>query len=157
MGLFSRGKKKEKEKEFKEAVALTQTQAEGQERTPGEYIDSVGRTYYMIRDDREDQLLNSEQQLSFLGPAFSPLNQLTNINEKEALIRRLKYKILLLKLKGYMNTREYAKGGSILISSLELRSRSIVSDAERGWKGKILTEQTKTTRIELEKRKKGRI
>ena len=154
MGLFGRGKKKEKEKEFKQAMVLTQTQAEGQERTPGEYIDSVGRTYYMIRDDREDELLKSEQLLSFLGPAFSPLNQLTNINEKEARIRRLKYKILLLKLKGYMNPRAYANGGSILISSLELRARSIVSDAETGWKGKILTEQTKTTRVELEKKKR---
>lgn len=151
--VFGRSKKKDEEEEqYKKEMALTE---EGRPATDQNYLDALGKIYYMVKDDQEAALLWSKKELRNLIPAFSALNQLSNIDDKEARIRRLKYKILLLKMKGYMNAKKYAEGGSTLISSLELRSRSIVSDSKGGWKGRIITESSKVTRHVFEKEKKG--
>jgi len=143
------GKKKERQEDFERSLVLSE---EGRPITEQQFLDSLGKLYYLIKDDQESALL-AKGKLQNLIPAFSPLNQLTNIDEKEARIRRLKYKILLLKMKGYMNAKQYADGDSILINSLDLRSRSIVSDAQGGWKGRIATETAKVTRHVFEKKK----
>jgi len=153
MGLLNRGKK---EPDIDEQRAHEITVAEESRPTmEQDYVNALGKLYYMIKDDQEAKLLWDDAQLRNLIPAFSALNSLSNIDEREARIRMLKYKILMLKQKAYMNTKTYASGGATLISSLELRSRSIVTDAFHGWKGKITTEQTKRITTVLEKKKKG--
>jgi len=156
MGILRKDKKPDKDEEFMENVSYAQEQQPQGPTSPQEYIDLIGQRYFMIKDDKEEKIFTRNRQLENLGPAFTSLNQLTNIDEKEAKIRRYKYKVLLLKLKGYTKVKDYASGASILISSLDIRSRNIISDAIRGWKGRILTEDSKTTRIELEKVKKRR-
>lgn len=153
MGIFGRGKEEEKRaEEYNEQMALTEQTRQGA--MPEEQMNALGQLYYMMKDDQVTYILWENKQLRNLIPAFSPLNQMSNISEKEARIRRLKYKLLLLKQKGYMNTKKYAEGGATLISSLDLLSRTYTTDAVHGWKGKILTEQTKIIRTEVVKRKK---
>lgn len=153
MGILSRGKKeKSDEQEYLENVALTE---EGrQQADPERYIDAMGPIYHFVKDDQVTTLLWMNPRLRNLVPAFSHLNRLGNIDAKEQRIQRLKYKVLLLKEKGYMNTKTYAKGGSTLISSLGILSRSIPNDSFHGWKGRITTERTKVIRTILEKKKK---
>lgn len=155
MGIFRRGKSKEQQEdeEYQKASANTeQSRPADTER----YIEALQADYHLIKDDQVTTLLWRKPKFRNLIPASSGLNRSGNIDKKEARIQKLKYKLLLLKQKGYMNTREYAKGGSAFISSLDIHFRNIPNDSVNGWKGKLMKEKSTVVRTVLQKEKKRR-
>jgi len=124
-----------------------------------EYVESLGRSVFMIMDPEVITMLVNDRQLKNLLPAFSHLNRVTNIGKgregaREAELLFLKYKILLIRHKLAMTEDQYEKMGWETLESLEIFARSIISDAREGWKGRLVTEQLKKVTVELEKVKK---
>jgi hypothetical protein len=149
------GKKKKEQEEFGKSMALAGEVGEAQAQAQGSanYVNALGPFYYLNKDEQLAALMWINTQLRNMIPAFTILNEISNIDKDEADIWRWKFKIMLLKQKGYMNAKKLAEGGSILIDSLEIRSRSIVSNALNGWKGKLSTESTRVSRHVFEKPK----
>lgn len=154
MGILDRKKRPDKDQEFAETVTLAeQTRPET---TPQEYLHSLGRSVYMVMDPEVFSILNDEDKKQFraLIPAFSHLMRTTNIGTKEAELLELDYEYLTLIHKLNMNEDEYETVGWALLESLKIYARGIISDAFHGWKGRLVTEQIKIVRTELEKKKK---
>ena len=122
-----------------------------------EMIYSLGRSVYMVLDPDVSDILKEEgnSQLAALIPAFSHLNRTTNIDKKQAELLTLDYEYLTLIHKLNMNEDEYENVGWAKLESLKIFAMGIISDAFHGWKGKLVTEQIKIIRTELEKKKKG--
>lgn len=153
--IFGRGKKDEKDEEFGTDMALTEHSR--QSPMSDEMIYSLGRSVYMIMDPEVTGILNADgnDQFNALIPAFSHLNRTTNIDKKQAELLTLDYEYLSLIHKLNMNEDEYENVGWAMLESLKIFAHGITSDAFHGWKGKLVTEQIKIIRTELEKKKKG--
>lgn len=156
MKIFGRGKKQEeKDEQFSGDMALTE--ASRQPQMSDEMIYSLGRSVYMVMDPEVTGILNAEgkDQFNALVPAFSHLNRTTNIDKKQAELLTLNYEYLSLIHKLNMKEDDYENVGWALLESLKIFAGGIISDAFHGWKGKLVTEQIKIIRTELEKKKKG--
>ena len=154
MGILDRKKKPDRDEEYAQAAALTEQGRH--ETTPQEYLQSLGRSVYMVMDPDVSSIFNDEEKVQFqaLLPAFSHLNRTTNIGKKEAELLELDYEYLTLIHKLNMNEDEYETTGWALLESLKIFAKGIISDAFHGWKGRLVTEQIKIIRTELEKKKK---
>lgn len=156
-----RKKKDDKTEEFKRDMTLT----EQQRQTPmtEDYVYSLGRSVYMIMDPEVTAMLNptddngkpKPSQFRSLIPAFSHLNRLSNIDKQQKELLTLDYEFLILIHKLNMNEDQYESVGWAELESLKIFAQNMVSDSFHGWKGKLVTEQIKIIRAELEKKKKG--
>jgi len=158
MGILGRGKKKkeEEEKHFKGEMALAEQQRQGMPLTE-DYIASLGRSVYMVMDPEVTNILNENDQLKSLIPAFSHLNRVSRIGKGEAELLEFDYEYMFLLHTLTMNEDEYETKEAERIEALKLHSRFIIHDSFGGWKGNLVTEQIKTIRTELEKTKKKRL
>lgn len=150
------GRKKKEDTEFQMGIA----HAEAARPTPGlteDYLRSLGRTAYMLMDSEVSGILNDDKNPNFksLIPAFSHLNRTTNIGNKEAELLMLDYEYINIIHTLNMKEDLYENDGWATLESLKIFARNIIADAYKGWKGKILTEQIKVIRTELEKKKRG--
>jgi len=156
MGFLRRGKKEEEQDEQfgKEMAGIEHGH---QPPMSDEMIYSLGRSVYMVMDPEVTAILNADgnKQFNALLPAFSHLNRTTNIDKKQAELLGLNYEYLSLIHKLNMKEDEYENVGWALLESLKIFASGIISDAFHGWKGKLVTEQIKIIRTELEKKKKG--
>lgn len=150
LGRKEKKRKREQAEQRKHELALTEEQQPESPVMTEDYVASLGRSVYMIMDPDVTNLLTPEER-----PAYSHLNRVTRINEKEARLQMLDYEFLAIVDK--LNTRrdKYQAKGWKRSLSLRIYARSIVWDAYQGWKGTIVTEQIKRVAIETEK-KKGR-
>lgn len=149
MGIFRRDKKPpDEDEQLQREMIVT-----GESRPavmPEEYVASLGRSVFMIMDPDVTKLLDEEEM-----PAFSHLNRVTNIGQKEADLQMLDYEFLSLVDKMNSNEDEYEDKGWKKSLSKRIFARSIINDAFHGWKGKIVTEQIKVIRTQIDKKKKG--
>lgn len=155
---MGRKKKEDKDEEFMRDQALADT-ARGGSPLPEDYVYSLGRSVYMIMDPEVSEMLKDDgnPQLKSLIPAFSHLNRTTAIGEKEARLLLLQYEYIGLIHTLNMDEDEYENKGWALLEALEIFARNIVADARHGWKGRLVTEQIKIIKTEIEKKKKGGI
>jgi len=149
LGIFRRGKKEPDEDEQLARDIIVSEESQPAVMTE-EYINSLGRSVFMIMDPDVTRLLDDEEK-----PAFSHLNRVTNIGQKEADLQMLDYEFLSLVDKMNSNEDEYEDKGWKKSLSKRIFARSIINDAFNGWKGKIVTEQIKVIRTQIEKKKKG--
>lgn len=154
MKIFGRGKKDDKEEQFATDMALT----EHSRPMADEMINSLGRSVYMVMDPDVQAILNNPEktnpQLQALLPAFSHLNRTTKIGKTQAELLTLDYEYLSLIHKLNMNEDEYENVGWALLESLKIFASGIISDALDGFKARVITEQIKIIRTELQKQKK---
>jgi len=153
--VFGRGKKDEKDEQFGADMALTEHGHQPQ--MSDEMIYSLGRSVYMVMDPEVTAILNDKDKPQFqaLLPAFSHLNRTTRIGKKQAELLTLNYEYLSLIHKLNMPEDEYENVGWALLESLKIFASGIISDAYEGFKAKVVTEQIKIIRTELDKKKKG--
>ena len=149
MKIFNRGKK-EPDKDEQFARDMTGIEESRPAVMPEEYINSLGRSVFMIMDPDVIALLTDEEK-----PAFSHLNRVTNIGQKEAGLQMLDYEFLSLVDKMNTNEDEYEDKGWKKSLSKRIFARGIINDAFKGFKAKIVTEQIKVIRTQVEKKKKG--
>lgn len=156
LGIGNNKKKEEEEKHFKAEMALAEQQRQGMPLTE-DYIASLGRSVYMVMDPEVTKILNENDQLKSLIPAFSHLNRVSRIGKGEAELLEFDYEYMFLLHTLTMNEDEYETKEAERIEALKLHSRFIIHDSFGGWKGNLVTEQIKTIRTELEKTKKKRL
>jgi len=153
--IFNRGNKKEKEMRTEEAlVNMALADVSKAENVPQEVIQSIGQSAYMIMDPDVTDLLRDDEQLKHLQPAFSHVNRTTNIGKREIELQELQYDYIMLVHKVSMNEDNYESSGWAKLIALRIFADGILSDANHGWKGKLVTDQIKTLRTILERRQK---
>lgn len=164
MGLLRRDKKKDEDEEYMQNLALTE---QGRQTLPEDQLASLGRSVYMIMDPEVTAILNPVDakgriiddpklsQFRSLIPAFSHLNRTTNIDKRDATLLMLDYEYLDIIHTLNMKEDNYENEGWALLESLKIFARNIVADSFHGWKGRIMTEQIKIIKTEIEKKKKG--
>lgn len=148
---FRKDKKPDADEEFTRDMAMSE--AGQREQVDADYLYSLGRSIYMIHDPQLE--LKDDDQFNELYPAFSMLNRTTNIGNLDRELLLLDYEALLLINKINMNEDEYENKGWAKLEALKIFARYMVSDSFHGWKGRLVTEQIKIIRAELEKKKKG--
>lgn len=154
--VFGRGKKRQDEdEEFGKGMAGIEQS--NQPQMSDEMISSLGRSVYMVMDPEVTAILNDKDKPQFqaLLPAFSHLNRTTRIGKKQAELLTLNYEYLSLIHKLNMPEDDYENVGWALLESLKIFASGIISDAFEGFKAKVVTEQIKIIRTELERKKKG--
>lgn len=142
--------KKEKEMDFKKGLVLTEQSR--QTLTP-EYVDSLGRSVYMIYDEEVIKLLE-ENDLNHLIPALSFLNRVTSEGKQSVEIDMLDLEAIFLKEKILMEEETYEEKTCKLLDTLQFFANHIPTDAFEGFKAKLLAYQMKVIRTELEEKKK---
>lgn len=153
--LFGRGteEKKEDEEFQRELAAGEQHPPPGQMLTE-DYVNSLGRSVYMVMDPDVMKILSEDEQLRTLIPAVSHLNRLTKKDQNAMRLDMLDYEFLLMIHKLNMNEDEYETTGWAKLQAFVPFFRNLVYDSVDGFKAKVVTEQIKVIKAELEKKRR---
>lgn len=154
---FKKDKKPDPDDEYQRAASLSEISRENQsEQQRADFLYSLGRSIYMIQDPILVNVLLEDDEFKAMYAAFSQLNRTTNIGNLDRELLLLDYEALLLINKLNMDEDKYENLGWAKMEALKIFARYMVSDSFHGWKGRLVTEQIKIIRTELEKKKKGR-
>jgi hypothetical protein len=158
LGLKERlfGKKDDTAFQFSAAAAQTDLANPSNSSSSQEYVDTVGKIGYLLDSTEMQQFFSNHQEFSPLIPAFQSVIRTTKINNHEAQMMWLGYKILTLKLKADLASKFPQVDYSAIFMSLEILFESIISDAKDGWKGHLTTEQVRRLDVVLNKKDHGR-
>jgi len=157
--LFGRGneEKKEDEQFQKDLVAGEQHPPPGQILTE-DYVNSLGRSVYMVMDPDVcrlvDEVIKVYPELAGIRIMISHLNRLTKINLKELKLAMLVLERDLLLVKMHCKESTYNAGLWLVLHALIDFCRKIQYDSVDGFKARIVTEQIKIVKAELEKIRK---
>lgn len=153
MKLFGRGKKEQDDDFHKDLVINEQNPPPGSV-VPEDYVYSLGRSVYMVLDPDVMEVLKQDPKLQTLIPAASHLNRLTRKDRKAMELDMLDYEFLLQIHKLNMNEDDYETTGWAKLQAFVPFFRNIVYDSVDGFKARVVTEQIKVVKAELEKKKK---
>jgi hypothetical protein len=153
--LFGRGneEKREDEQFQKDLVAGEQHPPPGQMLTE-DYVNSLGRSVYMVMDPDVLAILAKYPELKGLRIMASHLNRLTKKDKKCLELDRLDtdYQILIHKIN--CDEDEFESGLWAVLEAFRHFLRTSNYDNIDGFKARIVTEQIKIVKAELEKVRK---
>lgn len=151
MGILRGGKKPDRDGEFGREIVGTEI-ARGE--SVGDDYDRALRNSYMILDLNLINQMLKDPDLKPLYPAFSFVNRTSKVGDREREILWLDYDYLFLLRKLSITKESYDFDKWIALEALRLSVPYFLSDAQ-GWKGRLLTEQIKIIRAQVEKKKRG--
>jgi hypothetical protein len=153
--LFGRGneEKREDEQFQKDLVAGEQHPPPGQMLTE-DYVNSLGRSVYMVMDPDVLAILAEYPQLKSFRIAVSHLNRLTRKDKNAMALDTLDndYQVLIHKINA--NEDDYENSLWAVYEALRQFMRNASYDNVDGFKARIVTEQIKIVKAELEKKQK---
>ncbi len=141
-----------KKLEFKRTYALTEAAADAQRGgdPANDYLTMLGKFGYLVGDDRIPEFISNNPAYNALIPALSPVNRTTkHISKRDAHIAWMDFQILYTMLELTMRPEDYEAGGMEILQGFEVLSNTQISDGFEGWKGNILTQQVKVSRVEM--------
>jgi hypothetical protein len=147
-------KDKERSEDLKGGIIINETAPGPQQILTEDYVNSLGRSVYMVMDPDVMQILHDDEQLKTLIPAASHLNRLTNKDRKATELDMLDYEFLLMIHKLNMNEDDYESAGWAKLQAFIPFFRNLVYDSVGGFKAHMVTEQIKIIKAEIEKQKK---
>lgn len=111
-------------------------------------IAMLGQVHYLLKDEDVAKLLTERKEYRVLIPALSHLNRTSSLSAFEANIikRRIKLAadiVLFTKKHKNINLEEVA-----FLQSLLVYASASANDAINGWRGRLITERTRTYRVE---------
>jgi hypothetical protein len=153
--LFGKGKEEEHvDDEFQRELAAGEQHPPPGQMLTEDYVNSLGRSVYMVMDPDVMKILNDDDQLKTLIPAASHLNRLTKKDRGAMQLDMLDYEFLLMIHKLNMKEDEYETSGWAKLQAFIPFFRNLVYDSVDGFKAKVVTEQIKVIKAELEKKRK---
>ena len=108
-----------------------------------EYAAMVGKMGYLVMDERLIEFLFSNPCLQPLIAVLSPVNSTTKLDKHEAELKRIRIENIFTMLKLTMDPKIYEANGMEMLDGLRMYAHDRVNDAADGWKGHIVTEQTR--------------
>jgi len=144
-------KEKEKDEQYMEDAAHIAQQRVMTE----DYVNSLGRTYFMLEDENVTSMLQKDPQLRTLLPAFSRVNRTTKIGKRDAKLLMIDYNILTLLHEINMDEDTFEAGGWAKLEALKIFAHALICDQFEGWKGRLVTETISIIKTEIERKKKG--
>lgn len=153
--LFGRGKDQEKaDEEFQKQVADGELHPPPGQMLSEDYVNSLGRSVYMVMDPDVMRLIDETPQLKSFRIAISHLNRLTKKDKTAMQLDTLDADYLVLINKINANEDDYENGLWAIYEALRMFMRNANCDNIDGFKARIVTEQIKIAKVELEKPKK---
>ena len=153
--LFGKGKEQEKEDEqFQKELAAGEQHPPPGQMLSEDYVNSLGRSVYMVMDPDVISLLAEYPQLKSFRIAISHLNRLTRKDKKAMELDTLDadYQVLIHKIN--VNEDDYENSLWAILEALRQFMRNANCDNIDGFKARIVTEQIKIVKAELEKKQK---
>lgn len=142
-------RKKDKDKEFKENFLLTEESKPDQE---DDYNTVMLKQGPFLYDEFLTKIIMHYPFLYGHLAANSQVNRTTkHISKSDAHVAWIDYQILQLLTDMDMTTKNFEEVGLAFQHGLEMFHNTVISDGWEGWKGRILTEQTKKHYIETKK------
>lgn len=146
-------KKDDHSLEFTRSVVCNEV-ANDKSTPESDYIAMIGKMGYLVMDERLITFLFENPSLQALIPILSPVNSTINLNRREAELKRIRIENIFTMLTLTMDPAIYEANGMEMLEGLRMYAMDQVSGAEDGWKGHIVTEQTKIIRSEETKGKR---
>jgi hypothetical protein len=154
--LFGRGKEQEKaDEEFAKELAAGEQHPPPGQMLPEDYVNSLGRSVYMVMDPDVMQIIDSDPQLKSFRIAISHLNRLTKKDKTSMQLDTLDADYLVLINKINSNEDDYENRLWAIYEALRMFMRNANCDNIDGFKARIVTEQIKIVKAEIEKKKRG--
>lgn len=155
--LFGRGNEEKKEdEEFQRELAAGEQHPPPGQMFPDDYVNSLGRSIYMAMDPDVRQLLSKYPELDDYVISTSHLNRLTKKDRKAIELDILDYDYQILLHKILTSEDEYESKQWSILQALRQFQRTGCYDSLDGFKAKVVTEQIKVIKAELEK-KRGKV
>jgi hypothetical protein len=121
-----------------------------------EAIETAGKIAYLLDSETMKQFFHDNPDFRVFIPAFQSVIRTTKINNHEAEMMWLNFKIMFLMKKAEMPKKLYAQGAMTLFQSLTILADSIITDAKDGWKGHLTTENVRRLDVMLNKKDHAR-
>lgn len=142
----------DKSLEFKQGLALTESEKNDQSNPELEAMKAMHRQQLMLGDERLSNFLDANPAFHAFIPALASVNRTTkHISKVDARVAWLDFQILFALEEMAMPPEVYEAGGLEIMQGLEIYAATQISDGYEGWKGRILTEQRKSSSVELKK------
>ncbi len=144
-----------KKLEFNRTYALTEAarDSQGSADPANDYLMALGKFGYLVGDDRIPTFVSQNPAYNALIPALSPVNRTTkHISKRDAHIAWLDFQILFTMLELTMRPEDCETGAMEILQGFEIFANTQISDGFEGWKGNILTQQVKVSRVELKEK-----
>ena len=115
--------------------------------TQKDYYQYMGQIYYLVKDEKVQQLLREDPNMRVLMPALSHLLRTTNITDKNELLR------MKLRWRRSVRLQLMVMNSPDLVSQAKFDAWvnfgiAAVEDTNAGWRGRLVTERIKTYKIE---------
>jgi hypothetical protein len=153
--LFGRGKEQEKaDEDFQKELAAGEQHPPPGTMLPEDYVNSLGRSVYMVMDPDVMRIIDETPQLKSFRIATSHLNRLTRKDKNAMMLDTLDadYLVLINKINSNEDVYENSLWG--IYEALRMFMRNANCDNIDGFKARIVTEQIKIVKAELERPKK---
>ena len=153
--LFGKGKEEKKaDEEFQKELAISEQHPPPGQMLSEDYVNSLGRSVYMVMDPDVMQIIGEVPQLKSFRIATSHLNRLTRKDKAAMMLDTLDADYLVLINKINANEDDYENGLWAIYEALRMFMRNANCDNIDGFKARIVTEQIKIVKAELEKPKR---
>jgi hypothetical protein len=153
--LFGKGNEEKKaDEEFQKELVAGEQHPPPEQMLTEDYVNSLGRSVYMVMDPDVIAILAEYPQLKSFRIAISHLNRLTRKDKTAMELDTLDadYLILINKINSYEDDYENNLWG--IYEALRMFMRNANCDNIDGFKARIVTEQIKIVKAELEKKQK---
>jgi len=142
--MFGRKKRENDTDELDEQWALASEQEE-----IGVGMPQVNDTYFLTKDENVIQLLRTDPDLKDFAPLIiSHLNRTTRLSREEAQLLELEIENIITMKETSINEDDYEIGKWAKFEALLFHVRLMLRDAVGGWRGRLVTERRRITRIE---------
>jgi len=153
--LFGRDKEEKKaDEEFQKELAAGEQHPPPGTMLPEDYVNSLGRSVYMVMDPDVIAILAEYPQLKSFRIAISHLNRLTRKDKMAMQLDTLDADYLVLINKINSNEDDYENSLWGIYEALRMFMRNANCDNIDGFKARIVTEQIKIVKAELEKKQR---